>query len=203
MDHAGMSFFPAGFDARADVVGLLQLVKINTPDGDFRFMLGVDGRFVDMNGDDWWGSVLADSPDIQMSINGVAPTGQITLAWFADPTQLGVEATLIDEIKALGAGYVYGRPMTFYVQPLTDTAQFWAPVLPPIPFATVEMRSIAFGMSGAAERSISLSWEGAFANRNAARGYYYTTSDHARLTGASNPSLTYAPMDGRQVERLF
>lgn len=198
-----MSFFPSGFDPRADVVGLLQLANINTPDGDFGFMLGVDGRFVDVNGKEWWGTVLVDSPDVELSINGVAPSGELTLAWFADPTQIGPEATLIEEVKALGSDYIRGRALTFYVYPFTNTAQLWAPVLPPIPFTQFKMQSIGFTLSGSSERSISLSWEGAYKGRNTARGYYYTTNDHAKLIGAANPSLTYAPMDGRQLEKLF
>ena len=197
-----MTFFPPAFDPRADVIGALQLANINTPDGDFGFMLGADGKFTDVNGKDWWGSVLIDSPDVQLSINGTAPSGQLTLSWFADPTQLGAEAGLIEEVKTLGAAYIEGRALTFYVQPLTAVEQLWAPVLPPLQFAQVEMRSIAFSVVGA-QRSIALSWEGAFAGRNSARGYYYTTADHGRLTGSANPSLTYAPMDGRQIERLF
>lgn len=198
-----MSFFPAGFDPRADVVGLLQLVNVNTPDGDFGFMLGIDGRFVDLNGKEWWGTVLVDSPEVEMSINGIAPSGQLTLAWFADPTQIGPEATLINEIKELGADYIKGRSLTFYVQPFTDLSQIWAPVIAPIPFAEMEMQSIGFSKAGSFDRSISLTWEGAYKGRNSARGYYYTTTDHAKLIGAANPSLTYAPMDGRQLEKLF
>lgn len=198
-----MSFFPPGFDPRADVAGLLQLASINTPDGDFGFMLGVDGRFVDVTGKEWWGTVLVNKPEVEVSINGAAPAGQLTLAWFADPTQIGPEATLIEEVKAVGSDYIRGRAMTFYVQPFTDTSQLWTPVIAPIPFAQVEMQSIGFSSSGGGERSISLSWEGAYRGRNLARGYYYTTTDHAKLTGAVNPSLTYAPMDGRQLEKLF
>jgi hypothetical protein len=198
-----MSFFPPGFDPRDDVVGLLTLANINTPDGDFGFMLGVDGKFTDVTGKNWWGTVLVDSPDIEMSINGLAPAGQLSLSWFSDPTQIGPEAGLIDDVKDLGTDYIRGRSLTFYVQPLTDTNQLWAPVIAPIRFAQVAMQSISFTLSGSFERSLSLSWEGAYVGRNTARGLYYTTTDHARLIGAANPSMTYAPMDGRQVEKLF
>lgn len=198
-----MSFFPPEFNPRADVVGLLTLANVNTPDGDFGFLLGVDGKYTDITGKDWWGSVLIAGPDIEMPINGVAPAGQISLTWFADPTQVGVGAGLIEDIKTLGADYVHGRALTFYVQPLTDMKQLWAAVMAPIPFAQVKMQSIGFALSGTSERSITLTWEGAFAGRNTARGLNYTTSDHARLIGAANPSLRYAPMDGRQVEKLF
>lgn len=198
-----MSFFPVGFDPRADVSGVLRLANINTPDGDFGFMLGVDGRFVDTTGKEWWGTVLASGPEVELAINGAAPAGQITLSWFADPTQIGPEAGLIEDIKTLGSDYIKGRALTLYVQPLTATAQLWAPITPPIPYAQVTMQSVAFSLSGSSERSISLVWEGAYRGRNTARGYYYTTTDHAKLIGAANPSLTYAPMDGRQVEKLF
>lgn len=198
-----MSFFPPGFDPRDDLVGILQLANVNTPDGDFGFMLGSDGRFVDVNGKEWWGTVLIGTPEQEMSINGVAPSGQIALSWFADPTQTEDGATLIDQVKALGSDYVAGRAITFYVQPLTDMNQLWAPVLAPIPRGSYEMTSIGFSLVNTTTRTLSLSWEGAFAGRNTARGYHYTTEDHAKLIGAANPSLTYAPMDGRQTEKLF
>ncbi len=198
-----MSFFPPSFNPRDEVVGVLTLANINTADGDFGFLIGQDGKFTDIDGKDWWGSTLIDSPEIEMPINGVAPNGQITLSWFDDPTRRVPGVSLIAQIRALGADYVRDRALTFHVQPLTDRAQLWAPVLAPIPFAQVRMQSIAFSLSGATQRSITLSWEGAFAGRNTARGLYYTTTDHARLTGAANPSLTYAPMDNRQPEKLF
>ena len=56
-----MSFFPAGFDARADVVGALPLVEIDTPDGACGFLPGMDGRFVSTDARVWWGSVLLAS----------------------------------------------------------------------------------------------------------------------------------------------
>lgn len=198
-----MSFFPPEFDPRDDVVRVLQLVNINTPDGDFGFLLGIDGKFTDVNGKDWWGSTLVDAPELEMSINGTAPAGQLTLAWFDDPTQRDPDTSLIAEIKALGVDYIAGRALTFYVQPFTDHAQFWAPVIAPIPVAQYRMTSLAFNLQGATERSITLSWEGAYAGRNQARGLYYTPADHARLTGAPNPSLTFAPLDSRQTEKLF
>lgn len=198
-----MSFFPVGFDPRDEVVGCLTLANVNTPDGDFGFMIGIDGKFVDIDGKEWWGTTLIDMPEIEMPLNGTAPAGQATLAWFDDPTQRDPEFSLIAEIKALGADYIRGRALTFYVQPLTAQAQFWAPVIAPIPFAQVRMQSVGFGLEGPTGRSITLVWEGAFAGRNTARNWFYTTQDHARLVGGANPSLTYVPMDGRQPEKLF
>lgn len=200
-----MSFFPAGFDPRADLVEVLDLANINTPDGDFGFILGRDGKFVDINGKEWWGSTLIDVPELEMSIDGVAPAGSLTMSWFQDPTQREDPENpgLVDQIMALGSDYISGRALTIYIQPMTDRAQLWAPVLAPIQVTELEMRSIAFAMNGPAGRSLTLTWEGAFRGRNSARGLYYTTTDHAKLTGSANPSLTYAPMDNRQPEKLF
>ena len=50
-----MSFFPADFDPRDDVVALLDLCAIDTTDGTFRFMVGTDGLFVDSAGQEWCG----------------------------------------------------------------------------------------------------------------------------------------------------
>ena len=41
------------WDPRADHVGILDLVEINTTDGPFHFMLGQDGPFTDVNGVEW------------------------------------------------------------------------------------------------------------------------------------------------------
>lgn len=194
-----MSFFPAGFDPRADVVGALDLVNINTPDGDFGFLLGVDGKFTDVNGKTWWGSTLLAGGDMEMPINGTAPSGSLTLSFFQDPGQ----PDLIGQMMALGAAYVAGRSATFYVQPLTAVEQFHAPILAPIPLAVREMRSLTWRAVGALERSITVAFEGAFAGRNTARGYFYTTADHARLIGEPNSSLQFMPSDTFQEQPLF
>ncbi|MGL4309805.1 MAG: hypothetical protein ACRCSU_04905 [Paracoccaceae bacterium] len=200
-----MSFFPPGFDPRADIVRVLDLVNINTPDGDFGFLLGRDGKFTDVNSKVWWGSSLIDVPDLELSINGAAPAGSLTLSWFEDPTQRHDpdEPGLIEQVMALGADYIRGRELSFYVQPMTDDSQLWAPTIAPIPVARMQMQSISFQLMGPSQRSLALTWEGAFRGRNTARGLYYTTTDHARLTGSANPSLTFAPMDGRQPEKLY
>jgi hypothetical protein len=199
-----MSFFPPAFNPRDEVVMVLPLCNINTPDGDFGFLVGIDGKFTDVNGKTWWGTSLVDHPEIKMSLNGTAPAGQMTLAWFDDPTQRDPgDPGLISEVKDLGVDYIAGRPITFYIQPLTDMAQLYDPVIAPIPYVQYEMRALSFSLSGPATRSITLHWEGVFAGRNEARGWFYTTTDHAKLTGSANPSLSYAPMDARQPEKLF
>ena len=54
-----MSFFPEGFDPGGTLKGGLDLCAIETPDRPARFIIGTDGVFVDVNGDQWFGTQLA------------------------------------------------------------------------------------------------------------------------------------------------
>lgn len=194
-----MSFFPPGFDPRADVVGLMDLVSIDTPDGLYRFLLGTDGRFVDVDDNTWLGSQLIIPPDVEMARGGVAPSGALTLTFIPDPA----DGDLVAELRALGQGYIDGREIAFWVQPLNSIAEFYAPTLAPIRVASRRATSLGFDLSGPLERTITLDFEGPFIGRNTARGYRYTTEDHARLTGAANSSLRFMPGDTFQNQRLF
>ena len=194
-----MSVFPAGFNPRDDVLGVLDLVNINTPDGDFGFLIGTDGKYIDINGKEWWGSVLIGSPSLPFSVNGIAPAGEIGMTFFQDPEQ----NDLVADIRSLGADYVRGRALSFYSVFLTDMNQIYAPTSPPVLISTVKMQSIVTEASGPLQRRISVVYEGAFAGRNEARGLIYNTSDHAKLIGSQNPSLTYIPAEYRPEEKLF
>lgn len=194
-----MSFFPVGFDPRSDAVGILDLALINTPDGDFGYILGQDGKFTDVNDFVWWGCTLVTQADMEFPINGTAPSGSLTLSYFQDPSQ----PDLIAQIRSLGAAYVQGRPITFYQQIFGAISDLWQPVVAPIRVMTRRMTGISYGGSGDLERSITLTFESAYAGRNTGRGLSYNTEDHARLIGAANPSLQYMPHDTYQEEPLF
>lgn len=194
-----MSMFPAEFDASADLVGALELVAIDTPDGAFGFMTNIDGRFTSTDGRTWTGSTLIGAERLDMSPGGRAPAGQLTLSFFQDP----LAPDLIAQVRALGSDHVRGRAITFLVQPLFDHADLYQPQVAPIPLATRRMTALTFAADGAVARAITLSFEGVFAGRNTARRWSYTTEDHARLIGAPNPSLQYMPTDTFQQEKLF
>lgn len=194
-----MSFFPEGFDPRADVVGVLDLVSIDTPDGLVRLVLGGDGRFTDIDGHVWWGSTLVGATDLEMSIGGTAPSGSLTLAYFQDPDA----GELISEVRALGRDYIDGREVTFWIQVLQTMEDLYAPQVAPIRLAVRRATGLRFDVQGAMQRAITLDFEGPFAGRNTARGWTYCTADHARLTGAANPSLEFMPTDTWQDQKLF
>lgn len=194
-----MSLFPEGFDPRGEVVFILDLVNINTVDGDFGFILGADGAFTDVNGKRWIGSTLLQGSDDELAIGGAAPSGSLSLSFFQDPS----EPDVIQQMKDLGVAYVEDRPVTFHVQPLRSQAEFYAPVLAPIKVMTRTARRLAFGISGPLERSIVLSYESVFERRRQRRGLVYNTTDHAALTGAANPSLRYMPTTTYQEQKLF
>lgn len=194
-----LGVFPEGFDPRSEVLVVLELVNISTPDGDFGFMMNVDGVFRDVNGKEWWGSTLFQSGDLDMSINGSAPAGSLSMSFFEDPDQ----GDLVKEIKQLGAEYVSGRPLTFYKQALRSLDELSNPEFPPIPFLQRKMVGISASVLGPYQRSLSVSFEGPFSGRNSASGLCLTTEDHSALIGEQNSSLRFMPRDSYQEEKLF
>ncbi|APE43418.1 hypothetical protein BOO69_08305 [Sulfitobacter alexandrii] len=194
-----MTFFPAGFDPRDDRVALLDLVEVDTPDGPGRFLIGVDGVFRDVDGNQWIGSQLVAVNGLKSAIDGIAPEGTATLSYFQDPEA----ANLIAQLRALGSDYIAGRKITFYVQPLQSMSEFYAPTLPPVQWMQRVMKNTAFAAQGALDRSISLTFEAWSEYRRSARRIAMNTEGHARLTGAPNPSLEFAPTVDFQEEKLF
>ncbi len=194
-----MSFFPAGFNPRDPAAGLLRLADIETPDGNYGFLIGADGRFTDIDGKEWWGSQLISSGDTELAINGTAPSGSLSLSFLQDDQA----PDMIAEIRDLGVDYVAGRKVRFYVQPLNSIEEMWASVFPPILFATRTMRKISTSASGAQERSISVNYEGPFEYSNGTPRMIYNTTDHGQLVGAANPSLQFIPTDNRRDEKIW
>lgn len=194
-----MSFFPSSFDPRADAFGVLSLVNVNTVDGDFGFILGEDGKFTDTTGKVWWGATIIESPQVDLAIGGVAPSGQIGMSFFQDPDA----PDLVAQVRALGSDYIRGRELSLWVQPLVSVNSLYAPEIAPLPVTSFEMRSITASATGPMMRRLSLSFETVFAGRNTARGWFYTTADHAKLTGSENISLSRMPTDARTEEKLF
>lgn len=194
-----MSLFPPDFDLRADTVGILDLVEVDTPQGPGRFLIGVDGIFRDVNGNEWVGSQLVSVGSLKSAIDGIAPEGTATLSFFQDPNA----KNLIAQIRAQGTDYIKGRKITFYVQPLASMAEFYAPKTPPIQWMQRVMKNVAFSAQGALDRSISLTFEAWSEYRRSARRIAMNTEGHAQLTGSPNPSLEFAPTVDFQEEKLF
>ena len=194
-----MSISIEGFDPRDDVVGVLDLVNINTPDGDFGFMMGTDGKYVDANGKEWIGSTVLSVSRLQSAIDGVAPAGSVGVSFFQDPD----DADLIAEIKALGVDYLNGRDITFSWQPIRSTEEMYAPKVAPQQWLQRTMRTLSFKANGALDRSISIGFEAWSEDRKAARRLVLNTEGHATITGSSNPSLEFMPTDNFEEEKLF
>ena len=144
------------FDLRDDVIGILDLVNLDTPDGEFGFLLGVDGVFTDVNGKVWVGSTALGSDRLQSAINGVAPEGRIAFSFFQDPQQLD----LVEQVKALGIEYLSGRAISFWYQPISSVAELSAPVLPPRKWLTRTIRTLSVRANGARDRTLSPSARG-------------------------------------------
>lgn len=182
-----------------EIIGKLELVDINTPDGNFGFIVGTDGRFVDINGKVWVGSQLVKAGKIDYSINGTNPEGELSLSFFQDPDA----PDLVNQVRALGVQYIAGRPISFYVQPITDPSDLYSPRLPPELIARRTMRTIRFSADGSQNRQIALTFETVWEFRRAARRLAYNTTDHAKLIGGANPSLEFIPTVDFQEQKLF
>lgn len=191
--------FPEGYDI-ADPASLHLNLASAEIDGKYhRFIVGTDGRFTDVRGREWFGSQLISSGDLEVSLQGIAPSGSLTLSFIQDPDA----PELIEQVRELGAEYVDGWPIRFYIQPLLSMDEFHAPTLDPILYLTRTMRKITYTLSGAQNRSMSLSFESVFEARNGARRRVYNTTDHSQMVGSANPSLMYIPTDNRRDEKIW
>lgn len=76
---------PDSVDTTSPVFMGFDLVELDTPDGVFRFLLGTDGIFKDVNGVEWIGSTVLAASSLEASIDGRAPAGELTLTYFQDP----------------------------------------------------------------------------------------------------------------------
>lgn len=184
---------------RAEVVAMFTLVEIDTADGTYRFLLGQDGIFTDINGQKWFGSSILSGSDDQMVIGAIAPTGSLTVTWQQDPSMPDV----IEKMRALGLAYVYGRKIRFYDQFFASFDEKHAPVTAPQLFMTRVSVGLDFAAEGPARRSITLQYEGTARMRNHQRRMVYNTVDHSRLVGAQNPSLQFLPKEYRNQEPLI
>lgn len=195
-----MSLLPTGFDPRAEVIYLLHLVQIDAVSGTYGFMPGQEGVYRDINGFSWYGSQLISAGEVAWSRDGSAPAGALTMSYFQDPSA----PDLMQQLRETGDDQVRGRPVRFYIVPMTDAAQFYAPTFAPILIATKRAGSLAVEYEGDVTRRFQLTLEGPAALRRAARGLNYTVQDHNRLIGAAgNPSLEFIPNDTRTEEKLF
>tara|TARA_R110002049_G_scaffold175735_5_gene343037 strand:- start:3333 stop:3920 length:588 start_codon:yes stop_codon:yes gene_type:complete len=188
-----------GLNPRDDLTGQFDLVNINTPDGDFGFVIGIDGIFTDVNGKVWHGSSVIAATDMASIIGGEAPSGTITLSYFQDPSLPDLQA----QILALGNGYLDGRSIQFYWQPFTTASDMYAPTIAPILEHTRTMRGVTLDKSGPQGRSITVPFEAWTEGRNMTRRVPFSVAGHEFLLGATNPSLTYRPTDNEPDEKLF
>lgn len=194
-----MSFWPSGYDPRAEVIGYIRLVSIDAPSGLARFMVGQDGIFTDANGNQWFGSQLLQPSALTLSRDGKAPEASLSLSYFQDPDA----PDLIDQIKESGDDAVRGSIVRFYMQPIGSVEEFTVPVFQPVLRGTRTAAGLRYEAHGDTVRKITLTIEGPLRARVSRRGYVYTVADHAALTGSENPSLRYMPQRDRQTEKLY
>ncbi len=188
------------WNATDDVIGALDLVEIDTSDGTHRFMLAIDGTFIDKDGNSWVGSTLLSSPRLESTIGGNAPSGSVSISYFQPPG----DEDLVNNLVSQGNDYVFGREIRFYLQKLCAIDEFYAPIIAPMLVFTRTMRTVSYEATGAEDRRITLSFESWTEDRRASRRIAYNTEGHKQiLGGVANPSLTYMPTTSLQEEKLF
>ncbi|MDO6587697.1 hypothetical protein Q4543_19480 [Salipiger sp. 1_MG-2023] len=195
-----MSFFPSTFDPRDDRIGILDLMSIDTADGVVRLIIGTDAVFTDTLGRKWYGSQMFSVESMESAINGVAPAGTATLAYFQDPAA----GSLITSLREQGADYIDGENVDFFVQPLCHMGEFYRPSIAPLQWCRRTARTLTFSLSGAVERSISMGFEAWSEGRRTARRIAINTEGHATLLGGvANPSLEFKPSTDFQRNPMF
>ena len=186
-------------DLSAPVVGTLDLVEIDTPDGVFRFLLGIDGVFTNIDGREWLGSHVLGGGDMDLSINGSAPAFELTLTFFQDPAA----RDLMKEVASPGIGYIEGREVRIYAQDLFSMNDLYAPRIAPELVATRIARRIGFSMNGARDRKITLHCESVSEDRRSARRMQLDRRGHEALLGVENPSLEFMPTTDWEEEKIW
>jgi len=194
-----MTLMVEQWNPRDRLVGKLELVNINTTDGDFGFIAGTDGEFTDINGKVWTGSALISVPRLQSAIDGVAPAGSIEMSFIQDPSRDDV----VSQLRDLGVACIRDRAISFYIQPIRTMEEFYAPVLAPELHTTRTMRTMSLSGAGAAERRITIGFEPWTEDRRSAKRIALNTEGHAKLTGTANPSLSFMPTENFEEEKLF
>lgn len=195
-----MSYFPQGFDPRSSAAGILQLADVATPDGNFGFIVGQNGRFVDVDGKEWIGSTLISANGTKLSTGGEAVAEAVTFSFFQDPAHPN---TLIQELHDLGPDYVKGYPLTRYVQPIGELSELYAPRYAPIPAQVRIMDHLTFGVPNDLVRTITLHLESSLRTRGDAEKLFYNTADHERQLGEPNQSYEFVPTDPREEESMY
>lgn len=188
-----------GWNPRDSVVAVLDLVNVHTADGEFGFLLAQDGRFVDVNGKEWWGSTLLTAPKLQSAIDGVAPAGEVSMNFIQPPNG----QNLIDDILSLGLEYIGARRIEFFIQPIRAQGELYAPTIAPQLYLTRTMRTLSYRAAGAEERSLGVTFEPWSEERRAARRIALNTEGHAKLARKVNPSLEFMPSSEFEEEKLF
>ena len=186
-------------DFRADIVGLIELVELDTTEGVARFILNEDGFFTDANGNRWAGSKLITVSEVEYSVNGSAPAVELTFSFIQDPDA----DDLVSAVRAMGVGAVKGRAANFYIQYLGSFAEFYKPVFQPMKITSRTMINLGYGYDGPQIRSLSLTVEGPFNLRSKPIGARYNTADHSRRVGHDNPSLEFMPYTTFDEQPLF
>lgn len=194
---------PDDYDLRSPVISFVDLVALDTTAGIVRLLLGDDAFFYDVNGNQWLGSKLLSTSEIELSVNGTAPATELTFSYIQDPD----EPDLIAAVKEYGVAAVKGRPARFYIQYLESTGEFFRPVFAPQLFTTRTMMNLDYVFNGPQIRGLTLTVEGPFNLRAKPVSGRYNTSDHSRRLGLPpgtiNPSLEWMPNNTFDDQPLF
>lgn len=181
-----------------EAVGAMLLAHLDTTEGDVRLVFGEDGKFTDTNGNAWYGSKLLTIGDIEDSLNGKAPSWELTCSYTVDP-DIG---DLVEIVRSYGVDAIDGRPCRLYFQYFGKHEEMYAPIHAPILITRRIMRKLTYTIDGPQTRSVTVTCEGPYPLRSKPVNGRYTDGDQRRRTGG-DPSLEFMPYQAWDDEPLF
>lgn len=191
---------PSNYELSSQVIGLIDLVELDTTEGPLNFVIGEDARFTDVNGTVWLGSKLLSVSETEFSINGTAPALQLSFSFIQDPDS----EDLIKIIKDFGGvDAIKGRLAKFYIQYIGEYKEIYAPVFAPQLLTQRVMYNLDYSFEGPQVRTLTVTVEGPFNLRARPLGGRYNTADHSRRVGSPNPSLEFMPNNATDTQTLF
>lgn len=189
---------PETIDLKSESLFSILLCELDVDDGPLRFILGEEGRFIDVHGNEWLGTHLISIEDIDFSINGTAPGVNITLAYeVSDESR-----SLIADVRAYGVEAVRNRDIRFFWQHLERHEEYSLPVTEPVLLTTRRMMNISYSFEGPKQRAISVSTEGPFSLRASSPNGRWTDAEFRRRFNG-DPSLEFMPVDSFDEQALF
>ena len=190
---------PATWDLEAEIVGYVTLVHLDTTEGVLRFLLGEDGTFTDASGNEWLGSKLLSIGAVELSIGDRVPTTEFSFTYTVDTDG----EDLVSIARGFGLAAIRDRYATFYLQPLAQYEEFFAPTFSLVQIARRRMMQLRYDISGPKDRRVSVILDGPMNLASKPTNGRYTTPDATRRKGSEDLSHEFMPTNPFDEQSLF